>query len=420
MHSQSAGHRCYSGLFKCACGVTMNLSTPSASPASARTYQPPDAEGSFGGSFRPSEPAPATAPPPNVGPRPLKADREDSFCCPTCSHVHMGYRPTLQTSLPAPSRAIARSISLPSGCTRPCSSCARAAPSHSYPRRVPAGFPCRLFRLQQRCDTWMVTCRAQASGARRPSTGQLGRCTGWRLYPGRHGSPACCAPAARRFAAVCLFAAAFRLGSSPAPTAALPSSSLPVHRSPLRSRPTVHRLARSPRQPGGKAVAPQSPRRSPRSSLPLPVTNHANVRTVTIRRRARRPLPRADQLNQRHQRSRSVYHQQTTAASKPRWMLSFLNQSKRHRAISRNSTPTSSDRHPAGTLGEYRVHAEGIHGEGTVAANIALQVQRSGEASAAYRALSKGVGVDPGTEALNDYVHVPMPVSRGQVLPRLW
>ena len=347
MHSQSAGHRCYSGLFKCACGVTMNLSTPSASPASARTYQPPDAEGSFGGSFRPSEPAPATAPPPNVGPRPLKADREDSFRCPTCSHEHMGYRPTLQTSLPAHSRAIARSISLPSGCTRPCSSCARAAPSHSYPRRVPAGFPCRLFRLQQRCDTWMVTCRAQASGARRPSQANWGVVPAGACIPvGMVVPPAVHARRDAFLRFVCLFAAAFRLGSSPAPTAALPSSSLPVHRSPLRSRPTVHRLARSPRQPGGKAVAPQSPRRSPRSSLPLPVTNHANVRTVTIRRRARRPLPRADQLNQRHQRSRSVYHQQTTAASKPRWMLSFLNQSKRHRAISRNSTPTSSDRHP--------------------------------------------------------------------------
>ena len=70
MHSQSVHHRCYSGLVKCTCGVTMSLSLPSASAASARTHQPPDAEGSFGGSSRPSEPAPAAAPPPNVGPRP--------------------------------------------------------------------------------------------------------------------------------------------------------------------------------------------------------------------------------------------------------------------------------------------------------------------------------------------------------------
>ena len=70
MHSQSVHHRCYSGLVKCTCGVTMSLSLPSASTASAPTHQPPNAEGSFRGSSRPSEPAPAAAPPPNVGPRP--------------------------------------------------------------------------------------------------------------------------------------------------------------------------------------------------------------------------------------------------------------------------------------------------------------------------------------------------------------
>ena len=150
----------------------MNLSTPSASPASARTYQPPDAEGSFGGSFRPSEPAPATAPPPNVGPRPLKADREDSFCCPTCSHVHMGYRPTLQTALPAHSRAIALSIP-PLGLHKPRSSCARAAPSHSYSRGVPAVFPVCSGCAVRHLDGDLPS-TGLGLGARRPSQASWG------------------------------------------------------------------------------------------------------------------------------------------------------------------------------------------------------------------------------------------------------
>jgi hypothetical protein len=170
----------------------------------------------------------------------------------------MGYRPTLQTSLPAHSRAIARSISLPSGCTRPCSSCARAAPSHSY-RGVPAVLP-RLFRLQQRCDTWVVTCRAQASGARRPSQAS------WRVVPAGACIPVgmvvppAVHPPARRFAAVCLFVCSrFPLGQftcSNCGTALELSSGAsqpppqPAHRTPPSKKPaSAGRQGSSPAKP---------------------------------------------------------------------------------------------------------------------------------------------------------------------------
>ncbi len=130
----SHNSRCYSGLFRCDCGVTMSLSVPSdaASPAppappaaSARAHQPRS---------EPPRPAPATAPPQNVGPRPFDADYE-SFSCPTCSHIHTGYRHPFP---PAPCRRTHSHA----GPHWPRSSRARVLPtsaSHSTPICIPDG-----------------------------------------------------------------------------------------------------------------------------------------------------------------------------------------------------------------------------------------------------------------------------------------